>query len=139
MSKAISIFRADFLPVSTDVGLLVLRVWIGASMLMLHGMGKWQRLMGEEVQFASVFGLSPTVSLALAVLGEAVAPILLIIGFASRWAALLSAITMFMALNVGHAFALSGDRSGELPFIFLACFIALVITGFGRFSIDGRR
>ncbi len=139
MSNAKSIFRADFLPTSADVGLLVLRVWIGASLLMLHGMGKWERLMGDEIRFASVFGLSPTMSLALAVLGEAIAPMLLIIGFASRWAALLSAITMFMALNVGHAFALSGDSSGELPFIFLAGFLTLVITGPGRFSIDGRR
>jgi putative oxidoreductase len=139
MSDAKTVFRADFLPASTDVGLALLRVWLGASLLMLHGMGKWQRLMGEEIQFVSVFGLTPTVSLALAVIGEMVAPLLLIVGFASRWAALLAAITMATAFFVGHSLALSGDSSGELAFIYLAGFVTLVITGPGRFSVDGRR
>ncbi len=139
MSNAKSIFRADFLPASTDLGLLVFRVWFGASLLMLHGMGKWERLMGDEIAFASVFGLPPAASLALAVLGEAVAPVLLMIGFAARWAALLSAVTMATAFTVGHSLALSGESSGELAFIYLAGFVALVLTGPGRFSIDGRR
>jgi putative oxidoreductase len=139
MSNAKSILRADFLPTSIDLGLLLLRVWLGASLIALHGMGKWERLMADEVRFRSVFGLSPQISLILAVLGEVVAPLLLMLGFASRWMALLAASMMFFAFTIGHGGALSGQRSGELPFIFLAGFLTLFITGPGRFSIDGRR
>lgn len=138
MSKTRSLLRADFLPSSPDLALLLLRVWLGASLLMLHGTGKIPRLMADEVRFASVAGLSPTVSLALAVLGEVVAPVLLIIGLGARWAAALSAATMLGAFVVGHGMALSGERSGELPFIFLAGFLALFLAGPGRYSIDGR-
>jgi putative oxidoreductase len=138
MTKPRSLVRADFLPTSSDLALLLLRVWLGASLLMLHGIGKIPRLMADEVRFASVAGLSPTVSLALAVLGEVVAPVLLILGLGARWAAGLSAATMLGAFVVGHGMALSGERSGELPFIFLAGFLAVFIAGPGRFSIDGR-
>jgi putative oxidoreductase len=138
MTKPRSLVRADFLPTSPDLALLLLRVWLGASLLMLHGIGKIPRLMADEVRFASVAGLSPTVSLALAVLGEVVAPVLLILGLGARWAAGLSAATMLGAFVVGHGMALSGERSGELPFIFLAGFLALFMAGPGRYSIDGR-
>lgn len=138
MSRSPSLLRADFLPASTDLALLLLRVWLGVSLLWLHGLGKIPRLMADEVRFASVAGLSPTVSLGLAVLGEVIAPVLLIIGLGARWAALLSAATMLGAFVVGHGMALSGERSGELPFVFLAGFLALLIAGPGRFSLDGR-
>lgn len=137
MPKPQSLVRADFLPTHVDLGLLVLRLWLGGSLLMLHGLGKIERLMADEIAFSSVFGLSPSVSLALAVLGEVIAPVLLMVGFASRWAAALCAITMVTAFTVAHGGALSGEGSGELPFVFLAGFAALVLTGPGRFSIDG--
>lgn len=136
MAGRSSILRMSFLPANTDLGLLVLRVWIGASLLILHGTGKFSNLLSDTPQFMSVAGLPPTLSLALAVLGEAIAPIFLIIGLGSRWAAGLSAITMAMAFAVGHGFALSGDRSGELPFIFLAGFLAVLIAGPGKYSVD---
>jgi uncharacterized membrane protein YphA (DoxX/SURF4 family) len=43
---------------------------------------------------------------------------------------------MATAFAVGHSFALSGDRSGELPFIYLAGFLAIVIAGPGKYSVD---
>jgi putative oxidoreductase len=138
MSRTRSFLRADAVPASTDLALLLLRLWLGGSLLWLHGLGKIPRLMAEDVRFASVAGLGPTASLALAVVGEVVAPVLLILGLGARWAALLSAATMLGAFVVGHGLALSGERSGELPFIFLAGFLALLIAGPGRFSVDGR-
>lgn len=139
MSNVRSILRADFLPTHLDFGLLLLRVWFGLSLLMLHGLGKAERLMADEIAFRSVFGLSPALSLGLAVLGEVVAPLLLIVGFASRWAAAICSLMMASAFIIGHGAALSGERSGELPFVFLGGFLLLLIAGPGRFSIDGAR
>jgi putative oxidoreductase len=138
MSRPTSFLRAGFLPSSVDLGLLVLRIWVAASLLMLHGVGKADRLFGDNPTFRSVFGLSPVVSLALAVVGEVVAPVFLLVGFAARWAALLSATTMATAFIVAHGSALSGERSGELPFVYLAAMVALFLAGPGRFSVDGR-
>ena len=40
MKKFASILRLEFLPASADVGLLVLRLWVGLSLLLLHGLDK---------------------------------------------------------------------------------------------------
>mgnify|MGYP002787459321 FL=1 len=136
MSRTRSLLRLSALPTNHDLALLLLRLWLGGALLWLHGLGKLERLFADEVRFRSVFGLSPAQSLALAVVGEVVAPALLMVGLASRWAAALSAITMATAFTVGHGMALSGERSGELPFIFLAGFLALLIAGPGRYSVD---
>lgn len=138
MSRFSAFLRADVVPSSVDVGLLVLRLWVGASLLMLHGAGKLERLLGDTPTFRSVFGLSPVASLALAVVGEIVAPVLLMAGFASRWAALVSAVTVATAFVVAHGAALTGQGNGELPFVYLAAMVALFIAGPGRFSLDGR-
>jgi putative oxidoreductase len=136
MAKSSSVLSMSFVPTNTDLALLLLRVWIGASMILLHGAGKVTNLMSDEPRFMSVLGLPPTLSLALAVLGEAIAPVFLIIGLGTRWAASLTAITMAMAFAVGHGFAFSGERSGELPFIFLAGFLVVLIAGPGKYSVD---
>lgn len=138
MSSVRSILRADFLPTHLDLGLLIFRVWIALSLMMLHGMGKLRNLMSDEPSFRGVFGLDPVVALSLATVGEVVAPILLIVGFASRWSAALSAFTVGTAFVTAHGMKLSGQGNGELPFMYLAGMVLLVIVGPGRFSLDGR-
>lgn len=139
MSELKSVLRLDAVPTSVDVALLTLRVWVGTLLLTLHGWGKLQNLLSDSPSFRSVMGLPPTVSLALAVLGEVVGSILLIIGLGTRWAALLIAITMSTAFITAHGWAFTGERSGELPFLFLGGAVAIFIAGAGRFSVDGRR
>lgn len=138
MTSVRSLLRADFFPTQLDLGLLVFRVWLALSLMMLHGVGKLQNLTSGEPAFRSVFGLDPAVALAMATVGELVAPILLIVGFASRWAAALSAFTMATAFVVAHGMKLSGPGNGELPFVYLAGMVLLVVVGPGRYSLDRR-
>ena len=137
MSRFTSLVRADWLPRYPDLGLLVLRLWVGSSLILLHGVGKVERLLSGEATFRSVFGLDPVLSLSLAVLGEVIAPALLLVGLGTRWAALLAAITMATAFVVGHDAALSGERSGELAFAYLGSLLAILFAGPGRLSLDG--
>jgi putative oxidoreductase len=46
---------------------------------------------------------------------------------------------MTTAFVTAHGAALTGPHSGELPFLYLGVFIALLLAGPGRFSIDGSR
>lgn len=138
MSRLRSLLTISAVPTSTDLGLLVLRAWLGLSMALLHGWGKVGRLGADPIRFADPFGLGPGPSLALATGAELVAALLLVIGLGTRWAAFALAFTMATAFVVGHGSALSGERSGELPFIFLAGFVAIFIAGPGRYSVDAR-
>jgi putative oxidoreductase len=134
----IRLLQLRFLGFSTDLGLLLLRVWFGGCLLSLHG---WSKLAGfpeRAARFSDPLGVSPPVSLALATGGEVLCTALLILGFCTRFAALWSGATMFVAFYFVHNAAFSGPRNGELAFIYLGAFVCLFLAGPGRFSIDAR-
>ena len=123
-------------PYGHDVGALLLRLFLGLSMLLAHGMGKWDRLFGgEPIKFADPIGVGPEVSLGLTVLAEVVCSVLLVLGLLSRWALVPLIITMLVATFVIHA----GDGFGTLekPLLYLVGYLSLLFTGPGRFSVDG--
>src|SRR5690606_20621720 len=115
--------RLDFLPRSADVALFLLRLWVGLTMLLLHG---WAKVTGFDQmsdKFIDLLGMGPKASLVLAIFGEFVCSFLLILGLFTRFAALALGITMAVAFTMAHHMTLKGPGSGELAFIYLAiCF-----------------
>lgn len=138
MSSFRSLLRLDALPASPDLGLLLLRVGIGGSMAILHGMGKFQDLMGGRQDFGDPLGVGSIVSLVGAVGGEFVAALLLVAGLATRWAALLLAFVMAVAFFAVHGGRLTGEGNGEMAFLYLGASLVLLATGAGRFSVDAK-
>jgi putative oxidoreductase len=136
--KIIKLLRLDFLPHSADCGLLLLRLWAGSSMLLLHGWGKLTGFNEKSANFIDLFGLGQKFSLALAVFGEAFCSALLILGLFTRFAALALAINMSVAFFLAHKAVLKGQGSGELAFIYLAAYLTLFVAGGGRFSLDAK-
>lgn len=117
-----------------DAGLLVLRLGAGGMML-VHG---WPKLLGfseRSASFPDPLGVGSTTSLALAVSGEVLCSILLVLGAGTRLAAVPYAITMAVAGVLVHAGDPWNDR--EKAFLFLLLGVVLALTGAGRFSIDG--
>src|SRR5688572_25750229 len=102
MKKLGSFLRLDFLPRNVDLALLLLRVWIGASMLLLHGWGKLATFQKTSKGFPDPLGVGSQVSAGLAVFGEVVCSVLLILGFFTRLGALGGAITMGVAFFIAH-------------------------------------
>ena len=62
--------------------------------------------------------------------------LLLIIGLGTRWAAFIIAINTATAFVFVHHLHLSGERSGEVAWIYLAGALALFLSGAGKFSVD---
>lgn len=137
MTSVVRFFHLTFLPSQIDAGLLVLRLWLGGSMLVLHGWGKLAQFSSLASSFQDPLGVGSRWSLILAICGEVLCPLLLILGFVARLAALGAATTMAVAWYMIHNMALSGRESGELAFVYLAGFVVLFLTGPGRFSLDG--
>lgn len=119
-----------------DAGALLLRA--GVSLLMMtHGWPKLQQLMaGGEIEFLDFLGLGTTISLFLAVVGEFVAPILIIAGFQTRWAALIAAFTMGVAAFYVHAGDPLGDREAAL--MYFIGFLSIALLTPGSWSVDAR-
>jgi len=121
-----------------DVGLLVLRIAIGAMML-FHGIAKFKGVSGihEMIEATGLPGF-----LAYGVyLTEIVAPILILIGFRTRLASIIYAFGVLFALflvHLGDIFTLNahGGWGVELLGLYLFGATALVCTGGGKLAIS---
>jgi putative oxidoreductase len=138
MASVGRLLTLKFLPVWPDLGLLLLRVWFGGLLLLLHGWMKISMYGVMSQKFADPFGIGAPASLALSIFAEAVCSSLIVLGLFTRFAAVVCIINMTTALVIVHHMALTGPRSGELAFLYLGAFIVLLLAGPGRFSIDGR-
>ena len=118
------------------IGLAVLR--IGVSILMMHhGYGKLTELIsGEPIAFWIFTGKTAAILLFLAMFGELVAPFFILIGFKTRLAAIPAVITMAVAAFLYHA----GDplANTEHSLLYLIPFVAILLCGPGKWSVDGR-
>lgn len=116
-----------------DIGLAILR--IGASALLLtHGIPKFQQLLSGNFEFGNPLGIGEAPSLFLAVIGEFVCPILIILGYKTKWVAIPPAIVMIVAALIVHgedSFAVK-----EHALLFLIMFIAILLLGPGKYSFD---
>ena len=131
-----SLLRLDFLPSSVDLGLLTLRLWLGLTMLVLHGWDKLSKFQSLAGGFADPLGLGRKASLGLVVFAEVACSLLLIFGLFTRFGALVSAISMGVAFFVMHKMSLKGMGNGELAFLYLAGYVTLFLAGPGRFACD---
>lgn len=116
-----------------DVGLALLRI-LPSLMLLTHGIPKFQKLLAGDFEFGDPLGLGPAPTLFLAVLAEFVCPVLLIVGYKTRWTAVPPAITMLVAALVVHGADPFGVK--EKAVLFLSFFVIIILLGPGRYSID---
>ena len=138
MKNALRILRLEFFRMSPDCGLLLLRLWLGLSLLLLHGSTKLANFSAMSEKFGDPLGIGSKASLSLAVFGEVVGSILVILGLFTRLGALSCMITMGVAFLLVHKLHLKGPGNGELAFIYLAGFMAIFLAGPGRFALDAK-
>jgi putative oxidoreductase len=120
---------------ATDLGLLVLRVGVGLSLAFAHGLGKLPPSAGFIETTAEMGFPLPTLFAWAAALSEFAGGLLVVIGLATRPAAFFAGFTMATAFFIRHGGDAFGSR--EKPFLFLVVFVALVVMGAGRYSVDG--
>lgn len=122
----------------TSLSLFVLRVWLGANMLINHGWGKLTKFNDLASGFPDPLKVGHTASLALVVFAEALCSALLILGLFTRFAALVLAVNVGVAFFIVHKATLKGEHSGELAFIYLAGYVVLFLAGAGKLSLDNK-
>ena len=117
-----------------DFTILLLRITVGCFM-MTHGLQKLDMLMNiNPIKFADPMGVGAEASLVLTVFAELVCSFLILMGFATRLAAIPLIITMFIAVFVIHSKDSFDNK--ELPGLYLAIYVLLLIIGSGRYSVD---
>jgi len=123
-----------------DVAKLLLRVVLG-GLILLHGISKIRGGPGFILDVVDKAGLPEPFGY-LVYVGEVLAPLLMIIGWWTRVAALVVAINMGFAIllvHTGDVFKLNdgGGWALELQGLFLVVAVAVALLGAGRYSIGG--
>ena len=121
-------------PRTTDVGLLILRVYAGIALALAHGLGK---VPPSERFVERVGGMgfpAPELFAWIAGFAELGGGILLAVGLLSRPIGLFVAAHFLIVGFLAHA----GDPFGrrELPFFFFVSALLIGLAGAGRYSLD---
>lgn len=124
---------------NNDLGLMILRISLGMLML-LHGIAKIQNGTGFIEGVFEKNGLPPVLAYTVYI-GEIIAPLMLIVGYRTRLAAVLLAGTMVVVV-----FTAAMDKVGkltevgawalEVQALFFFGALALFFTGGGKFGMS---
>ena len=120
--------------INVDLGVLVLRIGAGGTMLWQHGWPKLVNFTDKMDHFADPIGLGSTVSLSLVVLAECVCALLVTLGLWSRFTTIPLLVTMGVAAFITHGEDPFGEK--EMAVLYTIAFLTIFLTGSGRYSPD---
>jgi putative oxidoreductase len=128
------------MPIASDIkyqhpGVLLLRFTVGVLML-FHGVAKLMRGLGPIEGMLENVGLPAWVAFGV-IVGEVIAPLLVIAGVWVRWGALLMAVNMLFAIGLAHMADLflltpSGAYRLEAQAFFFFCSLAIAWLADGK-------
>jgi len=126
-----------FFATSSDYGLLLLRVGVGAAMLP-YGLTKLGLIEGGTydgtIQAFAGMGIPAFIAI-LVMAAESVGAISLILGFCTRFCAASLAVIMIGAIYIVYGM---GYFTGYVsPLLFLIALLPLILNGGGAWSVDG--
>ncbi|MDI9239167.1 DoxX family protein [Lysobacter sp. LF1] len=124
-----------------DIGKLILRISLGV-LVFLHGISKLDGGLPGIFQLVETQGFPAFFAYGV-IIGEVVAPLLVITGFFSRIGGILIAINMVFALYLVHQgdFGRLNEQGGwaiELQLMYLCTAVAIALLGPGRWAFNQR-
>ncbi len=124
-----------------DIGKLILRLSVGC-LVFLHGVTKLEGGLDGIIQMVETQGFPGFFGYGVLV-GEVLAPLLVILGLFSRIGGILIAINMLFALYLVHLgdFGRLNETGGwaiELQVMFLATAVAVALLGPGKWAFNQR-
>lgn len=117
-----------------DLATLILRLVLGFVIVYGHGWEKIVHFSDMHENFVNFLALGSHASLILSIFAEFLCGILLFFGLFTRLAAIPLIINMLTAIAMAHHWHLMSQA--QLPFVLLAGFIALLLMGPGKISLD---
>jgi putative oxidoreductase len=123
-----------------SLGLLLLRVGAGGLIAYAHGWDKLSHFSEKAANFGDPLHIGPRLSLGLVTFAEFFCAIAIILGLATRFAAVPLVIAMGVAAFLVHLPLVADGKQTfkdlEFPLLYLVMFLTLVFTGAGKFSLD---
>jgi putative oxidoreductase len=123
---------------TTDFGLLILRVVAGLSLFLKHGLEKLTGYSTMVQHFPDPIHIGAHASLAYALLSDGICSVLVVLGLATRPAALVIVVNLLTVFFLVHHAVFFSSGHVELVLLYIVAFSAVLIAGPGRFSVDGQ-
>ena len=117
-----------------NIAMLILRAGLGGLMLP-HGYDKLTNFAANREGITNFLGLGPNISLALLIFAEFFCSLFLILGLFSRVVVIPLIAAMSVAVVQAHKGDIFGD--GEHATLFIVGFLAILLVGPGKISVDG--
>lgn len=122
---------------TNQVSLAIFILRLGFALLLIpHGYNKLQSFLAGDHDFPDPLHISPAGSQALTIFAEFFCSLFLIIGLFTRLSALILIVCMLVIAFVIHGQDPLGDKEQSL--LYLIGFIAIFLTGPGKYSLDAR-
>ncbi len=124
---------------SQSIGKLLLRIMVG-GLLLFHGIDKILHGIGFVESLMKVHGLPEQAAFGVYI-GEVLAPVMLLLGWRSRWWAGIIAFNMAAAIYLVHLKSIltlgaHGSWALETPALFLMSALAIMFLGSGRYAVS---
>lgn len=122
-------------PAAVNTVTLLVRIFVGISMIILHGLPKLEKLMqGGDIKFFNFIGIGSEPSITIALIIEIACSFLIILGLFTRLGSGLLAVVMLVAAFGAH----SGDAFSvkETSLLYLCIYLLIFVFGPGKFSVD---
>ncbi len=116
-----------------DTAMFLIRLCFGGMMLVNHGFQKLVKFSSLQYKFADPLQVGTKNSLLLVLFAEVFCSILLIAGLFTRLAAIPLVVAMVVAFFIAHNYDV---KEGENAAVFLTGFLAILLCGPGRASLD---
>ncbi len=116
-----------------DAMMFLIRIGFGGLMLANHGFQKLTKYSSLQYKFGDPFHIGAKNSLLLVLFAEVICALLVIAGLFTRLAAIPLVIAMGTAFFIAHN---HNFEQGEMAALYLVGFIAILLCGPGKWSID---
>jgi len=132
--------KLSSIPLNNDLGLLLLRVLVCLNLFIKHGWEKLFDFNGVVALVPDILHIGVPLTIALALIGDSICSVLIMLGLATRWACMYSFAVIFVAMIWKNHFLYLGHNGDhvELMLLYLSALLAIFIMGPGRYSLDVR-
>ena len=129
------IIRLDFIPANPDMAWLLLRIWLGLSLFVRHGIEKIISFADMQSHFPDPLHVGRTPGLVFAFLSDSICSILVMAGIFTRLGSAVIAMNLLIVFIFLHGFSFSQEH-GQLVYVYLGGYLAILLSGGGKYTLD---
>ncbi len=131
------ILTLSFIPLNNNFALFILRIMLGLSLFVKHGIEKLTNFSGMQQHFPNPLHVGVTFGLSFAMLADGICSLLVIIGLGTRLAAFIIVFNLLVVFIFLHHFSFM-DGHAELVYAYIGGFLTVLVAGPGKYSIDNQ-